>query len=142
MSALDNLAVKRQARAKARRNGPRAVAEDGPYDRRLTTNRRVSVTALLPAEVDTVALRQCIGGVVLSSDLATGPHIAVRTVGARREVWLRGPAIRELLPGSFSFRRDRSGRRHSVALDAYLRRFPSGTVELELLVRGTRTTPW
>jgi hypothetical protein len=140
LESLDGLAERR------RKNLGRAVAPrvSGPVDRRLTVNRRISVTALVPEEVDLMCVRSCPGGVVLTTDLSAsaGPATPVRTVGARREIWLRGKDVRALLPPTFRIRRDRFGQRRSVPLDVYVRRYPDQHLELELLVRGARSMPW
>lgn len=141
LDALDALGTKRRSAAVGALRASNVVL-DGPFDRRLTTNRRVSVTALVPETVDVLSVRRAYGGITLSTDLASGPLVEVRSVGARREVWLRGLELRSVLPACFCFPKDRRGRRRSVPLDAYLRRHPGGTLEVTLLVRATRTVPW
>jgi hypothetical protein len=110
--------------------------DDGPIDRRITTNRRLSVTALLGAEVDLVSVRRTVTGIVVPTDVSAGVLVAVRTVAARREVWLRGRTVRELLPPSLTPRRDRHGRLHSVPVEVYRRTLPDRGLELEIVPRG------
>lgn len=142
LSALDALAARRHHRASTLRSTKAEAAVDGPFDRRLTTNRRVSVTALVPNEVDCLAIRRTVGGVVLTTDLSQGPLIQVRQIGSRRELWLRGHEVRQVLPEIFAVRRDAKGRLRSVPLEISIRRFPNGHLELVLLKRHTRGVSW
>ena len=144
LAALD--ALNNRPRRKRRREAPQnhlTIVEDGPYDRRLTTNRRISITALVPPEVDVLALRKTGSGIVLSTDVASGVNVPVRQVGKRREIWLRGKVIRTLLPESLMPQRSRHNRqRPSVALDVYKRVLPNRGLELEMVPRGSRRSPW
>lgn len=112
------------------------MADAGPVDRRITTNRRLSLTALLPAAVDMVSVRRTVCGIVLSSDVAAGVIVSVRSLGTRREVWLRGREVRMLLPQALLPRRDRHGRLRSVAVEVFRRELPDYGVELEIVPRG------
>ncbi len=142
-AALDDLFAPLEALGAARRRtssrGATALADDdGPVDRHITTNRRISLTALLPSEVDMVSVRRTISGLVISTDVAAGVLVALRAVAGRREVWLRGREVRRLLPAALVPRRDRRRRLRSVPVDVYRRELPDRGVELEIVPRGER----
>ena len=141
-AALDDLSEQRERR-RSPKSSRNPVTTFGPYDRRLTSNRRVSVTALVPAEVDLLSLRESISGVVLSTDITRGIAIHVRTTGNRREVWLRGKTQRSVVKRKFTAGIiQRSSRSISIPLDVYKRLLPNQGFELELVPRGSRRSPW
>jgi hypothetical protein len=143
LAALDALSNRPQRKRRSKSLQKNLIyAEDGPFDRRFTTNRRISITALVPPEVDVLALRQTMSGIVLSTDVASGVIVPVRQVGQRREVWLRGKVIRMFLPASLMPQRSRHNRQRSVALDVYKRVLPNRGLELEMVPRGSRRSPW
>lgn len=115
---------------------PPPAADEGPVDRRITINRRLSLTALLPTEADWVSVRPTISGIVVSTDVAVGVLVAVRQVAGRRELWLRGRELRALLPPTLVPRRDRRRRLRSVPVEVYRRGLPDHGVELEIVPRG------
>ena len=143
LAALDALSNRpqRKRRSKAPKKNS-TITEDGPYDRRLTANRRISITSLVPPEVDVLALRQTWSGIVLSTDVASGVNVPVHQVGKRREVWLRGKDIRMFLPAFLISQQSRDNQQQSIALDVYRRVLPNRGLELEMVLRGTRRSPW
>ncbi len=142
LAALDALGNRPQRRHREAPQKHLTIVEDGPYDRRLTANRRISITALVPPDVDILALRKTWSGILLSTDVASGVNVPVRQVGKRREVWLRGKVIRTFLPASLMPQRSRHNRQRSVALDVYRRVLPNRGLELEMVPRGSRRSPW
>ena len=144
LAPLDALGNRPQRRRREAPQKDLTIVEDGPYDRHLTGNRRISITALVPPDVDILALRKTGSGILLSTDVASGVNVPVRQVGKRREVWLRGKVIRTLLPASLMPQRSRHSRQRSrsVALDVYRRVLPNRGLELEMVPRGSRRSPW
>ncbi|MHB1503632.1 MAG: hypothetical protein ACYCTL_05940 [Acidimicrobiales bacterium] len=139
----DDLFAPLEALASARRTpsprcAPSIAQDDGPVDRRITTNRRISLTALLPSEVDMVSVRPTISGIIISTDIGGGVLVTIHMVAGRREVWLRGRDVRRLLPAALVPRRDRRRRLRSVPVEVYRRQLPDRGVELEIVPRGER----
>lgn len=138
----DDLFAPLDALGAGRASPPRSVVplvpDDGPFERRITTNRRLSLTALLPPEVDFVSVRRTISGIIVSTDVSAGVIVDVRTCASRREVWLRGREVRLLLPTALVPRRDRRGLLNSVPVEVYRRQLPDHGLELEVVPRGER----
>ncbi len=130
----------RKRRSKAPKKS--TITEDGPYDRRITANRRISITSLVPPEEDVLAIRKTWSGFVLTTDVASGVNVPVHQVGKRREVWLRGKDISMFLSAFLISQQSRDNQHRSVALDVYRRVLPNRGLELEMVLRGSRRSPW
>lgn len=134
------------------------AADTGHYELRLTYTRRLSVTAIVPADVDRLWVRPRLSGLVLTSRSLPGqPSVAVFHRGGRRTVELTGQTLRRLLDevglmADGRHARRRIALRHGdhrrrcpepVAVDVYAteRRHRNGVLlefELEVLRRGWR----
>lgn len=137
LAALDALSESRKYLGSSR--PPKGVVT-GPFDRRLYSTRCISITGLVPDGVDLLTLRESISGLILSTEITRGIVVPVRISRKRRELWLRGKTIRPLVNKKFG---NRSGsQRRSVPLEVYKRLLPRHGFELELVLRGSRRSPW
>jgi hypothetical protein len=132
---LDALGPSRRARSRPVNS---ISYDEGPFDRHITTNRRLSLTALLPGHVDKVSVRRTVSGIIVSSDVAAGIILTVQWISGRREIWLRGQELRKLVPSTLQPRRDRHGWLHSVPVDVYRRMLFDQGIELEVVPRGAQ----
>ena len=114
----------------------------GPFDRRLSSTRCISITNLVPEGVELLTMRESLSGLILSTEIMIrGLPVPVRTSRNRREVYLRGREIRPLVNKKFG-ERGRGSQRTSIPLDVYKRQLPRHGFELELVQRGSRRSPW
>ncbi|KJE76268.1 hypothetical protein [Ferrimicrobium acidiphilum] len=134
MDCLWEQVPKAPSRAQRVRRGEFAL--DGPWERRITRNRRLSLKTLLPSFADQLSVRSTWCGLILSTDITAGPLITIKEFRGHREVWLRG-SIRKLLPGALDPAAKGSS---STPVDVYRRYSPDfgGIWELEVLPRGQR----
>jgi len=138
LAALNALSELRETRPSATLS-KRAVT--GPFDRRLSSTRCISITNLVPEGVELLTMRESLSGLILSTEITHGILVPVQTSRNRREVWLRGNTIRPLVNKKFG-KRGSGSQRKSILLEVYKRQLPRHGFELELVRRGSRRSPW
>ncbi len=114
----------------------------GPFERRLSSTRCISVTKLVPEGVELLMVRESLSGLILSTEIMIrGLPVPVRTSRNRREIYLRGREVRLLVNKKFG-KLGRGSKRTSIPLEIYKRQLPRHGFELELVQRGSRRSPW
>lgn len=132
--SIDDL-VERRAAAASASTSP-VVHVQGPIELRISGTGRVSVTAIVPRELDVLWCYPVQGGIALVTRVVPQrPRVRVRTTAMRRrEIVLTGKDVRALLDTAGLLPR----RRESIGIDVYVVTSDARLDRIECYRRGRR----